>query len=189
MSMHKALVIPVLSAMMFGALATAAPPVMAEEITCTGTIGAQTVDNLRVPQDGNCTLNGTIVQGTIKVERNGSLDARAVRVIGNVQGENHRYVSVTQDSRIGGNIQLDQGGAFQVLNSRAEGIQVKSNTGASFLQNNRVGADIQVFSHSGGIKIAKNQVDGNLQCKENSPAPTGGKNVVQGNKEDQCRKL
>lgn len=187
--MHKALGITVLSAMMFGSLAMAAPPALAEETTCTGALGAQTVDNLRVPENGSCTLDGTIVQGTIKVERNASLDARAVQVVGNVQGENHAYVSVTQDSRIGGNIQLDQGGAFQVLNSRAEGIQVKSNTGASFLQSNRVNSDIQVFSHSGGIKIARNQVDGNLQCKENSPAPTGGRNVVQGNKEDQCRKL
>lgn len=187
--MHKALATTVLSAMMFGSLAMAAPPALAEETTCTGAIGAQTVDNLRVPQNGSCTLNGTIVQGTIKVERGASLDARAVQVVGNVQGENHRYVSVSQNSRIGGNIQLDQGGAFQVLNSRAEGIQVKTNSGSSLLQNNRVKADIQVFSHSGGIKITKNQVDGNLQCKENSPAPTGGKNVVQGNKEDQCRKL
>jgi len=187
--MHKALGITLLSAMLFGTLATSAPPVMAEETTCTGAIGAQTVDNLRVPQNGSCTLNGTIVEGTIKVESGASLNARSVQVVGNVQGENHRYISVSQNSRINGNIQIDQGGAFQVLNSRAQGIQVKSNSGSSLLQNNRVKADIQVFSHSGGIKIANNQVDGNLQCKENSPAPTGGKNVVQGNKEDQCRKL
>lgn len=187
--MHKVLGIVALSGMMLGSLATSAPAVMAEEITCSGAIGAKTVDNLRVPQNGSCTLNGTIVEGTIKVERGASLDARGVQVNGNVQGENHRYISVSQNSRINGNIQFDQGGGFQVLNSRAQGIQVKANNGSSLLQNNRVKADIQVFSHSGGIKITQNYVDGNLQCIENSPAPTGGKNVVQGNKEDQCRKL
>ena len=187
--MHKALGVVMLSGMLFGSLAASTPAVQAEEITCTGAIGAKTVDNLRVPQNGSCTLNGTIVEGTIKVERGASLDARAVQVNGNVQGENHRYISLSQNSRINGNIQFDQGGAFQVLDSRAQGIQVKSNNGSSLLRNNRVKSDIQVFSHSGGIRIAQNSVDGNLQCKENSPAPTGGGNIVQGNKEDQCRKL
>jgi hypothetical protein len=34
-----------------------------------GTIGGRTVDNLKVPQGATCTLNGTYVKGTIKVER------------------------------------------------------------------------------------------------------------------------
>jgi uncharacterized membrane protein len=36
-----------------------APAAQAEERVCRGTIGATTVDNLRVPQDTSCTLNGT----------------------------------------------------------------------------------------------------------------------------------
>ena len=42
---------------------------LAEERVCRGTIGAVTVDNLRVPQGATCTLNGTYVKGTVKVER------------------------------------------------------------------------------------------------------------------------
>ena len=71
------------------ALATvAASPAGAEERICRGSLGAITVDNLRVPQGATCTLNGTRVEGTIKVERGATLRATAVRVIGNVQGEN-----------------------------------------------------------------------------------------------------
>jgi hypothetical protein len=39
----------------------------AEETTCRGSLGAVTVDNLRVPQNASCTLAGTKVKGTIKV--------------------------------------------------------------------------------------------------------------------------
>jgi hypothetical protein len=64
------------------------------------------VDNLRVPQNATCTLNGTFVQGTVKVERAATLDARGVRVIGNGQGENARIVNVTAGSRVGGSVQV-----------------------------------------------------------------------------------
>jgi hypothetical protein len=69
------------------ALAVMAPAALAEERVCRGTIGRATVDNLRVPQGASCTLNGTRVQGTIKVENNANLVANGVRVIGNVQSE------------------------------------------------------------------------------------------------------
>ena len=39
-----------------------APPAMAEERTCRGTIGAVTIDNVRVLQGATCRLSGTIVQ-------------------------------------------------------------------------------------------------------------------------------
>lgn len=35
-----------------------------DERPLTGTVGAATVDNLRVPQRASCTLNGTYVKGT-----------------------------------------------------------------------------------------------------------------------------
>ena len=63
----------------------AAPSAFAEERSCRGTLGAITVDNLRVPQGATCTLNGTRVKGTVKVERAATLHATGIRVIGNVQ--------------------------------------------------------------------------------------------------------
>ncbi len=182
--------VTMLTLVVLGGSLVAAPQASAEETRCVGAIGARTLDNVRVPQGKTCSLIGARVQGTIYVSANATLIARNVRVIGNVQAENHNKVVVSEGTRVGGSIQIDRGGPFKVVNSIVTGsIQVVSNTGASRLANNVVNADIQVFSHRNGIAIVNNRVDGNLQCKENVPRPTGGGNIVQGNKEDQCRRL
>ena len=188
--MHKLFSGMMLAVLMLASVLVTTPVALAEETSCRGTIGARTVDNLRVPSGTSCTLEGTSVKGTITVEGGATLRARGVKVIGNIQAENHKYVAVTGGSTVGGSIQIDQGGAFKIVNVQTKGsIQVVSNQGSSLLEQNRVNADIQVFSHRDGIRIVSNRVDGNLQCKENSPAPTGSGNIVQGNKEDQCKRL
>jgi hypothetical protein len=160
---------------------------IAEERTCRGTLGAITVDNLRVPQGATCTLNGTAVKGTIKVERNAVLKARGVRVVGNVQAENANRVVVNNSSRVGGSVQLKQGGSASVTGSRITGdIQYDANDRYLKANNNQVGGSIQIVGNSGGAEIFRNVIDGNLQCKENRPKPTGDNNSVGGNKEDQC---
>ena len=164
----KRLSLSVLVAGLMVAGATAVPAA-AEERSCRGSIGAVTVDNLRVPQDAICTLNGTRVQGTVKVERGATLRAANIRVIGNVQAENHKQVNLS-GSAVGGSVQVKQGGG-------------------SSLSSTTVNGDVQYFTNRGTITIRYNRIDGNLQCKENQPAPTGGGNVVQGNKEDQCSRL
>jgi hypothetical protein len=155
-----------------GSLALAAlmaAPAFAEERTCRGTIGATTVDNLRVPQGATCTLNGTRVKGTVKVERGATLKASRISVIGNVQAEGAANVNVAASS-VGGSVQVVQG-----KSSKLDGTSVKG--------------DVQYFENRGRISITRNRIDGNLQCKENNPPPSGGGNIVQGNKEDQCARL
>jgi len=136
--------------------AVTAAPASAEERACRGTIGAGTVDNLRVPQGATCTLNGTRVKGTVKVERGATLKARGIRVVGNVQAEGAARVNVTS-SRVGGSVQIVQG---------------KSST----VSGNTVNGDVQYFENSGSLSITRNRIDGNLQCKENSRRPAGGGN-------------
>jgi hypothetical protein len=163
---------------------------IAEERTCRGTIGAVTLDNVRVPQGASCALNGTRVQGTVKVERNATLRATTVRVIGNVQGENARRVDVVSNSRVGGSVQVVQGGSATVADSFVnQDILYDDNTSMLRALRNDVGGNVQAFQNTGGVRIASNVIDGNLQCKENVPAPTGGNNTVGGNKEDQCARL
>ena len=162
----------------------------AEERTCRGTIGATTLDNVRVPQNAECVLEGTHAQGTVKVERNATLRAEDVRVIGNVQGENARRVAVVQGSRVGGSVQVVQGGGAKVANSRITGdILYDENGSALRAVGNRIGGSLQAFQNEGGVEIRNNVIDGNLQCKQNNPAPVGGGNIVDGNKEDQCASL
>jgi hypothetical protein len=175
---------------MVGLMALVPVTASAEERTCRGTIGATTLDNVRVPQNAECVLKRTHVEGTAKVERNATLRAKRVRVIGNVQGENARRVNVVKRSRVGGSVQVVQGSAAKVAKSRVTG-DVLYDENAAFLKirRNQVNGSVQAFQNTGGVKITKNVIDGNLQCKENAPGPTGGGNVVHGNKEDQCAGL
>jgi hypothetical protein len=148
-------------------------PARAEERSCRGTMGATTVDNLRVPSGATCTLAGTKVKGTLKVERGATLKASSIRVVGNVQAENARHVKVT-GSHIGGSVQI---------------VQSRNGATVSKLHGNTVKQDVQYFENRGAISITSNRINGNLQCKANNPRPTGGGNVVGGNKQDQCARL
>mgnify|MGYP006206036215 CR=1 FL=1 len=67
-----------------------------------------TVDNLKVPSGASCTLQGTYVKGTVKVESKATLVASNVRVVGNVQAENAARV-VVRDGKI-----VDEGGIAHV---------------------------------------------------------------------------
>jgi hypothetical protein len=161
----------------------------AEETVCRGTLGAVTVDNLRVPDGARCELNGTKVEGTIKVESRAVLIADEVRVIGNVQAENSKRV-VFRDGRVGGSIQIVQSGSARVARTIVKGdILFDDDSRPVEAIRNRVGGNVQAFQNTGGVVIRGNRIDGNLQCKANRPRPTGGNNIVGGNKEDQCARL
>ena len=167
-----------------------AVPAQAEERVCRGSLGAITVDNLRVPDGARCSLEGTKVKGTIKVESNARLLAVDVAVIGNVQAENARRVTVRRTSRVGGSVQVVQGGAARVLRSAINGDVLYDENDALVVANrNTIGGNLQAFQNTGGVEFRKNRIDGNLQCKENVPRPVGGGNIVQGNKENQCARL
>jgi hypothetical protein len=173
------------------AAATAIPQVAhAEETVCRGTIGAKTLDNVKVPKGKSCTLNGTKVKGTIKVNRGARLEAINVNVVGNVQGENARNVIVRGKSRVGGSVQVVQGKRAKVASSTVKGdILYDEQSGKVVVRKTTVGGNVQAFQNDGGVTIKGNVIDGNLQCKSNDPRPTGGGNTVEGSKEDQCKKL
>lgn len=162
----------------------------AEERICRSSLGAVTLDNVRVPQNAVCNLTSTRVQGTVYVGTNATLTARKVMVIGNIQAENAKQVNVLEGSRVGGSVQVVQGGGASVNDSFVDAdIQYTSNNKLLRALRNNVGGNIQVFQNTGGAELRRNVIDGNLQCKHNIPAPIGAFNVVGGNKEDQCRRL
>jgi hypothetical protein len=166
------------------------PPALAEETVCRGNLGATTVDNVKVPKGATCTLDGTTVKGTVKVNRNAVLMAIDVVVIGNVQGENASNVVVRGTSSVGGNVQVVQGGRGKVVNSLVRGdILFDEQVGRVAVKSSLIGGDVQAFQNDGGVVVLNNLIGGNLQCKANQPDPTGGGNTVDGNKEDQCQNL
>ena len=179
-------------AMGLAALLVAASAAQAEERSCRGTIGGATVDNLRVPQGASCTLNGTRVEGTVKVERNARLLANGIRVKGNVQSEEFRSIVLRQDSRVVGSVQLENGldgGVGRVANSTINGdLQFFSNEARMVARGNTVLANLQANQNTGGLVIENNRISENLQCQANTPPPVGGGNTA-GDKEDQCARL
>ena len=174
------------------ALLAAASAAQAEERVCRGTIGAVTVDNLLVPQGATCTLNGTRVEGTVKVERNATLTASTIRVKGNVQSEGFNNITLRQNSVVVGSVQLEnglRGGSGRVLNSKVNGdVQFFSNEARMIARGNTILANFQANQNKGGLVIKNNRIAENLQCESNNPRPVGGGNTA-GDKEGQCARL
>jgi hypothetical protein len=163
--------------------------VSAEELTCRGSLGAVTVDNLRVPRNATCRLTGTKVQGTIKVGLGATLIATRITVIGNIQAAGAKAVNVSVSS-VGGSLQIVQGGASKIYKVRIKGdILFDSNIRLLSSTYNKVGGNVQVFQNTGAVTVSYNTINGNLQCKQNRPAPTGRNNIVYGSKEGQCARL
>jgi hypothetical protein len=173
-------------------LGVATPVAITEERVCRGTIGATTVDNLRVPSGATCKLNGTRVEGTLKVERGAKLFASGVRVVGNIQSEGFQTVSVRERSVVEGSVQLEdglRGGVGKVIATRINGdLQFFSNKARMEARSNTILANLQAESNTGGLVIKNNRISENLQCKQNNPPPTGGGNTA-GDKENQCSRL
>lgn len=166
-----------------------ATPAMAEERTCTGSIGAVALDNVFVPDGATCVLNRTRLTGNIVVGTGSKLTATSVSVNGNVQAEGAQNVTVTGRSIVGGSVQVVQGYEVKVTGAKVTGsVLIDENTGPVTASRNRVNGDLQLFQNSGGSRLVDNIIKGNLQCKENSPPPTGSGNVAT-SKEDQCARL
>ena len=142
-------------------------------------------DDFEIPADTSCTMDGTRVQGSIKLKKRSSLFASNVTVDGNIQAQAASALEIVS-SRVGGSIQFEKGGSVSVSSSAVEGsIQLVANRGELFVGNNAIDADLQAFENSGdpAITFSSNEIGGNLQCKENLPAPGGGGNIVDGNRE------
>lgn len=184
------LVLPTSTPPSLPASTSTSPVIQGGDATCQGPLGAVTVDNLFVPKGGTCSLDGTTIRGTIRIEAGASLTARQITVFGNIQADGANYIEVLMGSSVGGSIQIKQGGGARIESATVNGdMQFESNNSILNVSGNQVGGNVQVFKNAGGVTIANNIINGNLQCKENNPAPSGGNNSVQGNKEDQCAGL
>jgi hypothetical protein len=149
-------------------------------------IGAVETDTVSVPAGAMCVLDGTGLAGSLLVSTGAVVDARNVRVSGNVQADSAASVTVAGDSMVTGSVQIKLGGAANLLNVRVGGdLQLFANRGALLAQDNRVTGNVQVDDNTGGVTLIGNVANGNLQCKQNLPAPDGSGNTA-ALKEDQC---
>ncbi len=156
---------------------------------CRGTFGDVVFENLFVPDDATCVLDGTTVNGNIVVGTDATLTANGIDVEGNIQAEGARDVTSEGQSVVGGNIQIKQGDRASVTDVTVDGdVQIESQSGSVSVARTVVGGNMQIFQNEGGVSLRDNRIAENMQCKENTPPPSGGGNTA-GNKEDQCSNL
>ena len=152
-------------------------------------VGAVEVDTVIVPDGAECLLDGTELEGSIKVGEGAILTAYDVRVNGDIQADGAMVVTVAGASTVGGSVQLKEGGSASISGAEITGdLQFEDNGGALEAFSNVINGNLQAFENSGGVSLSGNSIDGNLQCKENRPAPTGSGNSA-ASKEDQCAGL
>ena len=145
----------------------------AEERVCRGTIGAATVDNLRVPQGATCTLNGTYVKGTVKVERGATLRAFGIRAVGNAEAENARNVVLRQASRVGEACRSCRAVRHGNFGSRINGdILFDDQRRALTANRNVIGGNLQAFQNTGGLEDPE-QPDRRQPPVQGEPAGSG----------------
>jgi hypothetical protein len=149
-------------------------------------LGSARSGEIEVPAGQVCVLQGSVVDGNIKLNRGSVLDARDVTVIGNLQAEAAASVLLAGASRVTGSVQSKQGRRATIVGARIGGdLQLDAHSDALLAVGNQVGGNIQVVGNRGGVTLDDNRTNGNLQCKENLPAPRGSGNTA-ASIEDQC---
>lgn len=152
-------------------------------------LGSARSGEIEVPAGQVCVLQGSYVDGNIKLNHGSVLDARDVTVIGNLQAEGAASVLLAGASGVTGSVQIKQGRRATIVGARIDGdLQLDAQSDALFAVGNQVGGNIQVVGNRGGVTLDDNRANGNLQCKENLPAPRGSGNTA-ASIEDQCRDM
>ncbi|MDO4251206.1 MAG: polymer-forming cytoskeletal protein, partial [Moraxella sp.] len=114
----------------------------AGDYNCKGSLGKQHIDGDVVVRSGTCTLNGTTVDGNVKVYSGGALVANNAQVDGDIQAEKAKSVTVN-GGLVNGNIQIKESGAIRISKASVDG-------------------DIQLFNNRASAKVENNTVNGNL---------------------------
>lgn len=105
--MKKSTTVVLAAATMLAGTALTTLPAQADLVTrCSGTAGAVTVPgDLVVPRDTSCTLNGTVVEGDVRVRPDADLIGTGVSVTGQVIGADAAYVELVE-SEVDGQVRL-----------------------------------------------------------------------------------
>lgn len=189
--------------MAFATILIAGADASAQDITCTGTIGAVQASTVTVPPGASCVLIGTLVSGDIKVQQGASLDARNVRVDGSVQADFANRVQIRNGSQIQGDVQIKNGvsgivtravvvgnvefegnrGNLTVSFSDIEGeLKVSKNFGVvNILSNININDNILVEENGRRVTVQDNRTDGDIQLSKNRGGVEAFDNFIVGN--------
>jgi hypothetical protein len=193
--------------LVLSAMLVAPGAAVADDTRCIGALPADTYDNIIVPRDSLCVLQGSVVRGSIKIEQNARLVAIYNEIRGNVEGDKAELLQMTANT-VGGNVFIEKGetpgdGGFDIYlcgNTLTQGnIQVEKIQGSIVIgdpepsvaypcaPNNVQKGNIKLEKNlavpfagmpTSGLVIRGNQVGGNLQVfKNEGPASK----TIQGN--------
>ena len=145
------------------------PQALAGDTPCPPNLGAVTIGG-NVVVDGACTLNGTTVDGSVKLKAGANLLATSAIIKGNVQDEESGVERVRLSiTDVDGDVRLEEvagARASRVVESVAVvggSVQLAFNSAAFIVKDNDIGSDFQVNNNTGGIEIAGNDIDGPKQ--------------------------
>lgn len=188
--MKPLLTVAIVAVMILTSLLFGGRVVFAADTICSGSLGAVTVGNLRVPANRSCTLTGTRVTGSITVETNAYLTATRATISGSIISNGGKVIKVTAGTTVGGSIQAKEGCSAKIDGARiTRDLVVEADRAVVSLTNNSVGGNLVALRNTSSTWIAYNTIKGNLSCTGNNPAPRGRGNIVTGAKLDQCSRL
>lgn len=151
-----------------GSVVAAAPPARADLVTtCDGVGGPVTVPNdLVVPADASCTLDGTTVTGNVEVAARANLVMTGGRVNGDIRVAGDGYLDAT-GTTVGGQILLEPGGFGLYLRGVSSGpVTVRPRGSAvveGFLLAENVTVEGGVTANVGEVRLDRtSQVTGNV---------------------------
>ena len=189
----------VVSTILLLGVISSSPFAFANPTPCDGTIDSGTFDEIVVESGDVCEIRDVTVNGNVKVNNGGTLLMFDSTVLGSVEGEGARIISV-QHTAIDGNVKIIETKIFTVIGSNTVqgNIEILDSSSAfSLVVDNLVSSNIvfnnNLFAQSNvdGNIISGNTVGGSLECKDNTQAPTdrySGPNTAS-DKKDQCKNL
>ncbi len=148
---------------------------------CNGVLSSISVEQVSVPRNATCTLNGTRVRGDVKVAAGARLYANGAHIDGNIQAEDARVVNTTDDTFVDGDVQVKRRASVSILNTIIDGnLQVEESGASLVASDSRINGDLQV-KKANSADLARVFVRGNIQLEENRGALASDRADVRSN--------
>jgi len=172
------LAIAMLASLAVSPAASAGPIVSAPPTECTGTIGAETVDRIVVPDGATCTLNGTTVVGNVVVGAGSSLITTGATLGGNVRADDGPDIIRLIDTNIERNIFVKRATGEITIGAAGCAVDPVAGNNVKLTRNKApiaiclmsIGENLQLSNNKRRIGVFDNVVGNNLQATDNTGA-------------------
>lgn len=166
--------------------------VKAGDLVCNG-VGHLRLAGILVPSGAICFLDGTQVEGNVRVDRGGTLLTAGATIRGNIHSDRALRIQLV-GTRVLGNVTLVRSAEHVAVgdctgpnHSPGRGaiiegnIQLSKNYAWSGVCGASIRGNLQASGNSGMVLVAGNDIDGNLHAGQNLNALTITFNAIKGN--------